>query len=169
MLRRALRRGTQLAAKFVDSFQDQESGGFYFTTADHEGLLIRSKSLGVGGILPDANGVAVDVLLDLAKLRGRPDGAAAKRTLGALTGLVQQSPHSTEHLLLTAAKFLHPPGSSSRPALTTPAKTEAAAKPDADAKKRASPVMISGYVSRVSVKPGDTVSVCGRPSAQNHP
>lgn len=157
---RWLEQADRLAAKLVTDFQDEPGGGFYFTTKAHEDLLTRTKSLGGGGNLPDANGVAVEALLDLATLADRPAyRAAAKRTLDALAGLMQQNPFSTEHLLLATAEYLHPPTSLPAKTAAAPAANQPVAEADADSSQRAGPVTIRAYVSRLSVKPGETVQV----------
>jgi len=103
--------------------------------------------------MPDANGVAVEVLLELARLADRPTYlAAANRTLTSLAGLMQQSPHSTEHLLLATADFLRTPAPQSAET-REPSVTVASA----DATQRVGPVTIRSYVSRLSVKPGETI------------
>ena len=147
-----------LATKLVEDFQDQQNGGFYFTAARHEDLLMRSKSLGDGGNLPDANGVAVEVLLDLATILDRPAYlTAAKRTLGSLPGLSQQSPFSAEYLLLAAAEFLGRPTPS--PAPSDAATIEPDDAPNPEFRQHPGPVTIRACVSRLSVKPGESLDV----------
>lgn len=149
---RWLEQADRLAADLVRDFQDEQNGAFFFTAGYHENLIMRSKSLGGGGNVPDANGVASQVLLDLAVLTGKTEyQAAAQRTLEALAGLMARSPFSTEHLLLAAADYLRNP-------------PVAAAKLDfalsnADAFGRADAVAIYAYVSRLSLKPGDSLVV----------
>ncbi len=58
-----------LADLLIDHFWDDEAGGFYFTSDDHEVLLIRSKDF-YDNATPSGNSVAIDVLLKLAKIFG---------------------------------------------------------------------------------------------------
>jgi len=158
--KRWLKEADKLAARLVDDFQDKQNGGFYFTTTQHENLMMRSKSLGGGGNLPDANGVAAEVLLNLGNLAGRPAYlTAAKHTLTAMAGLMQQNPFSTEHLLLATAELLHGPAPSSTLTPTVPVADQGAAESSPDLAKRVGPVTISAYASSLSVKPGETLFV----------
>jgi len=144
-----LEQADRLASKLVANFQDEQNGGFYFTTATHEALIVRSKNLGGGGNLPDANGVAAGVLLDLARLEDRPQYfAAAKHALTAMAGLMEQSPLTAEHLLLAAAEYLRRPALANAPAVV-----------DADAIERAGPVNIRAYASRANVRPGELFQI----------
>ncbi len=156
--KRWLEEADHFAAKLVDDFQDKQNGGFYFTTKAHEDLLLRSKSLGGGGNLPDANGVAAEVLLDLAQFLDRPIYLdAAKHTLTTMAGLMQQSPFSTEHLLLATAELLRRPAPSAMLASTE--RTEKSTATDADAAQRIGPVTIRAYASRLNMRPGETLQV----------
>ena len=158
--KRWLDEADQLAARLIGGFQDEINGGFYFTTSGHEDLLMRSKSLGGGGNLPDANGVAAEVLLDVAKLVDRPAyQAAARRALSALAGLMQQSPESAEHLLLATAGFLRNPEPRSASAASGTGADPSLAESSPDFKERVGPVTIRAYVSRLAVKPGETMDV----------
>ena len=84
------RRG--LAQTTVEQFADEEGGGFFDTSADHETLLTRPKDL-YDNATPAGNSVAVDVLLRLAAYTG--EGAyreRAERYLSALAASVAQHP-----------------------------------------------------------------------------
>jgi len=156
---RWLEEADRLGAALVRDFQDQEGGGFFFTADYHEDLIMRSKSLGGGGNVPDANGAAVQVLLELADLTGKSEyRGAARRTLESLAGLMARSPFSTEHLLLAAAEYLRRADDA---AGRTPAAGIAAAppRPGPDVSKRANAVSIEAHASRLSVKPGDSFRV----------
>jgi len=150
---RWLAQAEQLATALARDFQDQQDGGFFFTARHHEDLLMRSKSLGGGGNVPDANGVAAQVLLDLATLTGKAEyRAAARRTLEALAGLMERSPFSTEHLRLAAAAHL-------RPSPTPTAAAAAARSPEPGVAQRAEAVLIRAAASRPSVAPGESLLV----------
>ncbi len=59
----------RLADLMITEFWDAESGGFFFTSNDHEQLVVRNKDL-YDNATPSGNSVAADVLLKLAKLTG---------------------------------------------------------------------------------------------------
>ncbi|MEM7559642.1 MAG: thioredoxin domain-containing protein, partial [Planctomycetota bacterium] len=60
-----LTRAENLSQTMVELFEDKRNGGFFFTSKEHEELLMRSKNLMGGGNLPSGNGVAVRSLLAL--------------------------------------------------------------------------------------------------------
>ncbi len=53
----------------ITEFWDEENGGFFFTSNDHEELVVRNKDF-YDNATPSGNSVAADVLLRLAKLTG---------------------------------------------------------------------------------------------------
>lgn len=59
----------RLANLMMTEFWDEENGGFFFTSRNHEELLIRNKDF-FDNAHPSGNSVAADVLLKLAKLTG---------------------------------------------------------------------------------------------------
>ena len=59
----------RLADTMITEFWDEESGGFFFTSNDHEELIVRNKDF-YDNATPAGNSVAADVLLKLAKLFG---------------------------------------------------------------------------------------------------
>ncbi len=59
----------RLADLMITEFWDEENGGFYFTSNDHEELLVRNKDF-YDNATPAGNSVAADVLQKLAKLLG---------------------------------------------------------------------------------------------------
>ena len=66
---RYLKEAISLADKMITEFWDEESGGFYFTSNDHEELLVRNKDF-IDNATPSGNSVAADVLLKLSHLTG---------------------------------------------------------------------------------------------------
>jgi uncharacterized protein YyaL (SSP411 family) len=64
-----LRESKRLVDKIITDFWDEEAGGFYFTSDDHEKLLVRSKEYN-DSATPSGNSVAIDILLKLAKVFG---------------------------------------------------------------------------------------------------
>lgn len=107
------------AVAFADvmlrDFQDTTGGGFYFTArqekeiaeADVAGFVIRSKNLAGGGNLPSGNGVAAELMLDLAELTGdNRYRIAAEKTLENLSGHLSQYAGNPDHLLVPLSRIL---------------------------------------------------------------
>ncbi len=59
----------RLADIMITEFWDEENGGFFFTSNDHEELIVRNKDF-YDNAAPAGNSVVADVLLKLAKLFG---------------------------------------------------------------------------------------------------
>ncbi len=59
----------RLADTMIGEFWDQENGGFYFTSNDHEELIVRNKDY-FDNATPSGNSVGADVLLRLARFSG---------------------------------------------------------------------------------------------------
>jgi uncharacterized protein YyaL (SSP411 family) len=98
-----------LADVLLAQFEDPQSGGFYFTSADHEKLLIRSKSF-MDDALPNGNGVACSALLRLGHMLGESRYvAAAERALKAANAAMQQFPHAHNAMLNALEDFIAPP------------------------------------------------------------
>jgi uncharacterized protein YyaL (SSP411 family) len=57
----------QLADTMIERFWDEENGGFFFTSDDHEELIVRNKDF-TDNASPSGNSVAADVFLKLAKI-----------------------------------------------------------------------------------------------------
>jgi uncharacterized protein YyaL (SSP411 family) len=90
-----------LVEVMVDQFMDRDGGGFFFTAAEHERLIHRSKTFNDESI-PSGNGVAACVLTRLGFLLGKvPYLEAAERTLKAAWPLMRQYPQA--HLTLVSA------------------------------------------------------------------
>ncbi len=104
---RWLAEAEKLAQQMRSLFEDKVDGGFYFTSEQHEELLLRSKNLMGGGNLPVGNGVALQVLLELHHRTGDAESkAAALRGLRAFSALMLASPRQVEHLVLANAEFV---------------------------------------------------------------
>ena len=69
----------QLTDVLLAQFEDGESGGFFFTAADHEQLIHRSKTFSDDS-LPSGNGVAASVLCRLGFLLGETALSGCGRT-----------------------------------------------------------------------------------------
>ncbi len=66
---RYLTEAKRLADLMITEFWDDENGGFFFTSNDHEKLIVRNKDF-YDNATPSGNSVAADVLLRLARLLG---------------------------------------------------------------------------------------------------
>jgi len=89
-------------------FTDPVGGGFFYTAADHEKLIARSKEL-TDSSTPSGNGLAATVLLRLGRLLGRADYLdAAERTLAAAAPTMQRSPLAAGQMLLALDRYLGP-------------------------------------------------------------
>jgi hypothetical protein len=64
-----LERAMKLQEQTVGLFWDTDRGGFYFTSADNEKLLVRQKEI-YDGAIPSGNSMAADNLVRLARLTG---------------------------------------------------------------------------------------------------
>jgi uncharacterized protein YyaL (SSP411 family) len=103
----------QFARELLDvllaQFEDRQHGGFFFTAADHEKLIHRSKSFSDDS-LPSGNGVAASVLCRLGYLLGDLSYLdAAERTLEAGWAALQQHPQAHMAMLNALEDWLSPP------------------------------------------------------------
>ena len=91
----------QLAEVLLGQFEDTQNGGFFFTAADHEQLIHRSKTFSDDST-PSGNGIAATVLCRLGYLLGELRYVnAAERTLRAGWPMLQQYPQG--HMSLANA------------------------------------------------------------------
>jgi uncharacterized protein YyaL (SSP411 family) len=97
-----------LAEVLLNTFEDREAGGFYFTAADHEQLLYRPKSVH-DDALPAGNGLAAQVLLKLGHLTGRTAYLdAAERMLRWAWPTLMQMPTACNTVLTALEDYLEP-------------------------------------------------------------
>lgn len=152
---RWLKQADRFASILVSDFQDSERGGFFFTTSDHEDLLVRSKHLSGGGNMPNPNGVAAQVLIKLAKLTNNPVyHKAAKRTLQSFASLMARQPSNSEDLLVATSLFLannDADGDKSVGSGTT--------SKDGEVGERVGPVTLLVKSSSRKISSGDTMTV----------
>ncbi len=88
---------------------DQDHGGFYFTSSDHEKLFHRNKPMS-DDALPSGNGSAARVLLRLGHLLGeRRYLEAAENCLRNAWQGIQSFPHAHNTLLDALEEVLEPP------------------------------------------------------------
>ncbi len=106
----------ELAQEMMDKFIDAEAGGFFFTSHQHDMLLVRSKNLFGGGNVPNANGVAIQNLVRLADWTNNEFYRdTARQTLNSFAKLIETSPQQAESIVLANALYLqslshnHPP------------------------------------------------------------
>ncbi|MBC8212239.1 MAG: thioredoxin domain-containing protein [Gammaproteobacteria bacterium] len=98
----------QIADCMLDLFEDKDRGGFYFTSSDHEQLIMRSKSF-TDDAMPSGNGVAASALQTLGLLCGDTRYLeSAEKTLQAAAPDIQQHPVYYSALLNALDTYLHP-------------------------------------------------------------
>lgn len=85
----------RLAREMVARFYDEENGGFFATSQEHEALFGRTKPV-FDQPIPSANHAAIRVLLAIG------DDARARQSLNALKGWMERAPQATEALYSTA-------------------------------------------------------------------
>ncbi len=98
----------ELADTLLEQFFDDDAGGFFFTSHDHETLLQRRKDF-TDDALPSGNGMAALALLNLGHLTGRQDYLeAAEKTLKSAWGVLQRAPHACAALLAALLEYDDP-------------------------------------------------------------
>src|SRR6185436_3185909 len=99
----------ELAEALLARFEDPESGGFFFTSNEHEALLYRPKPSNDSS-LPSGNGVAALALGRLAALTGEERYArAAQRTVESFFALMRSQPAGCATLAQALEEALAPP------------------------------------------------------------
>ncbi len=97
-----------LADAVLEHFEDENHGGFYFTSDDHEKLVYRPKPIS-DDATPSGNGVAALMLARLGHLSGNLNYLhAAERALEALHTNLRQQPATHGALLLALEEYLQP-------------------------------------------------------------
>lgn len=93
----------------IEQFWDEEEGGFFFTSSDHEKLITRTKDW-YDNATPGGNSVAAHVLLRLALLTGENGHRSkAERILNLLKPAMMRSPNAFGHLLCALDLYLASP------------------------------------------------------------
>jgi hypothetical protein len=104
-----LARAVELTDVLLARFWDEEEGGFFFTSSDHETLISRSKSA-FDSSLPSGNAVATFNLLRLFSLTEKHDYLArAERILRLFYDALEQNPFSFAHMLCALDFYLRQP------------------------------------------------------------
>jgi uncharacterized protein YyaL (SSP411 family) len=105
---RWLTAAVELAEQMIARFADADHGGFFYTAADHEQLIARSKDT-QDNATPSGNGMAATALLKLGRLTGRADlEEQGYRTLQALSGLLAEHPRAAAQALIALDFHLGP-------------------------------------------------------------
>ena len=100
--RARLDQAVAVADQLLARFADPQRGGFFYTAADHEPLIVRKKDA-IDNPVPSGNGLAATLLVRLRAICGRDDyRAAAEATLRACSAWMRQVPTGTFQLLLAA-------------------------------------------------------------------
>lgn len=98
----------KLADILLDDFQNQDNGGFFFTSRKHEKLLYRPKTF-LDEAIPSGNGVAVRALITLGHLLGETRYLdAAEKALSAAWPALLEYPAEHSSLLMGLKSFLEP-------------------------------------------------------------
>jgi hypothetical protein len=98
-----------LAEVLLEQFYDPSSGGFFFTSHDHEKLIYRPKP-GYDSATPSGNGVAALALQRLGHITGETRYLdAAERTLQLFYPALAQHPNGYTSLLLALEEAIEPP------------------------------------------------------------
>jgi len=98
----------ELAETLLDHFEDKTSGGFFFTSDDHEQLIHRPKPASDEAI-PSGNGIAAQALLRLGHLLGDSHYLdAAHNTLTVLWRDIERYPSMHNALLVAVEEYLRP-------------------------------------------------------------
>ena len=94
-----------LTDTMIELFGDDTDGGFYFTLASAEYLLVRTKKP-YDSAIPSGNAVAANNLLSLAELTGTLDYfELAEKTLRSFSGMMSKSSGGFMHMLLAANRY----------------------------------------------------------------
>ncbi len=98
-----------LAEIMIKQFWDDEEGGFFFTSSDHEKLITRTKDW-YDNATPGGNSVAAHVLLRLALLTGDDSfRSKTEQILSLLKTAMMRSPNAFGHLLCALDFYLASP------------------------------------------------------------
>jgi uncharacterized protein YyaL (SSP411 family) len=98
----------RIADRMIELFWDDEDGGFFFTSADHESLITRTKDF-FDNATPSGNSVTADGLLRMGALLDRRDyREKAERILSKVANLMRQYPTGFGRALAAADFYVGP-------------------------------------------------------------
>jgi uncharacterized protein YyaL (SSP411 family) len=105
---RWLEAADDLARKMVADFWDEKDGAFFYTSAAHGDLLVRTKPF-FDGAVPSGNSAATAVLLRLSKLLDNEDyRQKAESVLASMADRMREQPRAHLDLLVAADFSLRP-------------------------------------------------------------
>jgi hypothetical protein len=103
---RWLEEAERLTATQIELFWDDEGGGFFFTSGDHETLIARGRDL-IDGVEPSGNAVAAQNLLYLAEqLQNESYDEKIELTLRSVAGLLSAAPAAAPRMMTALAVWL---------------------------------------------------------------
>ncbi|HEY0877346.1 MAG TPA: thioredoxin domain-containing protein [Zeimonas sp.] len=98
-----------IADVLLERFEDRDAGGFFFTSDDHEQLVLRPKSA-IDAATMSGNGAAALYLQRLGHLVGDTRYLeAARRTMACFASAARQMPHGFATLVTAMAEYVAPP------------------------------------------------------------
>ena len=96
----------RLQAKQDELFWDEKNGGYFYTSKDHETLLVRSKRV-YDNAMPAGNSVAATNLLYLAeKLNDESLKEKAHKTVLSASSILTRAPQAAPWLVIAAEEFV---------------------------------------------------------------
>ncbi len=96
----------RLQQKQDELYWDEEGGGYFYTSKDHEVLLARSKRA-TDGAMPSGNSVAAANLLYLAEQLKKEDYVAkSKRTVLSASAILTRAPQAAARMLIASEAFV---------------------------------------------------------------
>jgi uncharacterized protein YyaL (SSP411 family) len=105
---RWIEEATRLAEDLLRLFWDDRAGGFFFTGADHESLLLRPKSA-MDAAIPSGNAMAATYFLKLAAYTGISGfETKAQETIRAFHAMLQRFPSAFTQMLCAIDYYLGP-------------------------------------------------------------
>ncbi|MFC1758362.1 thioredoxin domain-containing protein [Planctomycetota bacterium] len=103
-----LKVAAEMTEKQIELFWDQKNGSFFFTSADHESLIARTKTFS-DNVQPAGNTVAAENLVYLANALNKPDyESKAKAIAESGASFMKRVPRYAPRLLLLSRGFMTP-------------------------------------------------------------
>lgn len=98
----------ELTESMIANFQDEQNGGFYFTSHDHESLIQRPKSL-MDESMPSGYGVVAYILIRLGHLLGNTSYiTAGGKAIQSAWDNIQRTPYAHNTMLDAVEELLYP-------------------------------------------------------------
>jgi uncharacterized protein YyaL (SSP411 family) len=105
---RWLQAAAELAQSILAGFRDDERGGFFQTSSDHEELIARRKDF-IDSAVPSGNSLAAELFLGLAKLLDRSEYTAhAEGIIAVMADALGEQPGAFGRLLCALDLYLNP-------------------------------------------------------------